>query len=238
MIRQFILTLIIALISLASLKGQNALLATERFPELRYQYLKGAVEYNNYMQIKGQAFLTSDWTLGTIYLKNGYVVHDVKLKLDRYAHRLIVYQENLKRVLDVDKYLIDEFTCSIDGQEKRFRLIDDLGTKARAENGSFLEVLQAGEISFFRLYYCDVIPLQEREGVFLDEFVPESVFYLYDKGSFSRIRLSRRVILKLYPEHTQALKQYMRKEHIHPKIEEDFAKAVGYLNSLLTSGNQ
>jgi hypothetical protein len=213
--------------------AQEELLVSERYPELRYGMVLGDVYFTSYIQIKGDAFLTEDWVSGDIYLKNGRTIANVKFKLDAYAHRLLVYQEYIRRVVILDKSLIAGFDQNSSAGMKKFILDEKSNTRAKTSDGSFLEVLSEGIISLYKLYYRDVLPLRANEGIFLDEFIEETAYYIYEKGNYNFARLNKSTLLNLYPQFKVELKHFIRKERLHVKRESDFVMAIHYLSELV-----
>lgn len=213
--------------------AQDNLLVSERYPEMKYNRVVGGVYFNDYLQIKGNAFLTEDWNHGDVLLNDGYTIKNINFKLDAYTHRLLVYQEYLKRIVILEKRLIQSFTIYENNKERRFILADFNDTRANAENGSFLEVLLEDHISFYKFYSRDVVPLRASEGILLDEFTNELDYYIYENEKYSRVRVSKSTLFNRYPQFKNQMKQHIRKQKLRVKKEEDFIAALAYLSQLV-----
>lgn len=215
------------------LSAQDKLLVSDRYPEMKYSRVLGDVYYNEYIQIKGNAFLTGDWSTGDVLLKDGHTIKDIKFKLDAYKQQLLIYQEFLRRIVILDKQLIQSFTLYENGESILFILEESYKTRANSEDGSFLKVLLKGEISFYKLYSRDVTPLGASQGVFLDEFSEKINYYLFENGKYEHVRISKSFLLNRHPQFKDEMKRFIRKEKLHVKKEKDFVVALAYLGQLV-----
>jgi hypothetical protein len=215
------------------LRAQEPILASERFPELRYYSLKGEVFYSAYIQIKGSAFMEDDWMKGDILLNNGKTIRNVSFKLDAYAHRVLVYQDYLKRIITVSKSDISEFFIKNGKKERRFIFIKDISSKAKVSDGCYFEELSSGKISCYKLYYKDVLPLRAPEMPLLDEFIDETSYFLKYGDHYESIRLNRNILYKTFPQYKTELKQFVHRKNLHLKQENDFVTAISYLSEVL-----
>lgn len=215
------------------LSAQDKLLVSDRYPEMKYSRVLGDVYYNEYVQIRGNAFLTENWSMGDILLKDGHTIKDIQFKLDAYKQRLLIYQEYLRRIVILDKHLIQSLTLYENGENMLFILEESYKTRASSEDGSFLKILLKGEISFYKLYSRDVIPLGASQGVFLDEFSEEINYYIYENGKYEHVRISKSFVINRYPQFKDEMKRFIRKERLQVKKEKDFVLALAYLGQLV-----
>ena len=215
------------------LKAQQVLVS-RMFPELKYYPLKGQVYYQDYIQVKGSAFLKGeDWMKGDLILTSGERLNDINFKLDIYAHRVLVYHEFLKRIVLINKKDLTEFYINDSGSRRRFIFLSDIPTKASVSDGCYFEVLSEGRLSFYKLYYKDILPLRTPEMPLLDEFLDESAYYLKDGDKMNSIRMNKRSLIKLYPQYKSEMKQFVRRKNLHLRNQSDFAIAVSHLGRVL-----
>jgi hypothetical protein len=216
------------------LNAQQQVLVSELHPELKYYPLKGKVYYQDYIQVKGSAFLTGeDWINGDIFLTSGKRLNNIKYKIDIYAHRILAYQPYLKRIVLVSKE--DISTCLIKDTDppRKFIFLSNIPTKAKVSDGCYFEVLSEGRISFYKLFYKDVLPLRSPEMPLLDEFLDETTYFLKDGDAVRSVRLRKNVLFKMYPEYKSELKDFIRRKNLHLRQEDDFNIAVSHLGSVL-----
>lgn len=219
--------------SILSAAQEEPLLASERYPELRFAYLIGDVYFNDYIQVKGEAFMTADFVQGDILLTNGRRIEGVEFKLDAYAHRVMLYHDKLRRIVILDKYTLEGFVIEGPSGEREFRLLENRNTKAKTSDGVFVEVLTEGDISLYKLFYRDILPLRASEGIFLEEFIPETLYYFEYGDEFNTIKLRRRALLRRFPEYKTEIRTYLRKQKLQVRNQEDFIIALNYINELL-----
>jgi hypothetical protein len=216
------------------LVAQQQVLVSELHPELRYYPLKGKVYYLNYIQIKGSAFLSGEeWMSGDLILTNGKRLNNIRFKIDIYAHRILVYHDYLKRIVTISKKDISELYVKDNEQPRKFVFIADIPTKAKVSDGCYFEVLSEGRISFYKLFYKDVLPLRTPEMPLLDEFLDEITYFLKDGDTVRSIRLRKKVLFKLYPQYKSEMKEFIRRQNLQLRKESDFSMAISHLGSVL-----
>jgi hypothetical protein len=214
------------------LVAQDVTLTSEKYPEMRYLGVSGNVYYNAYQQIRGSAFLISDWTLGDVYFKNGINVKNVNLKIDLYSHQVIMYQDILKRIVTLDKKEVTTFVLKDQGKERKFNLENITRSKSASTDGLYVEILTEGKIVFQKVYYKERIFLTTPVKPFIYEFVDGKEYRLKYNSKDIIISLNKRTLYKLFPENKQELKQYIRNLHLKLKKEEDFSKAISFISGL------
>ncbi|MGD2033520.1 MAG: hypothetical protein PVF73_00580 [Bacteroidales bacterium] len=224
--------LLVCLYAFSNLNAQEKVLSSELYPELKYYALSGEVFYSDYKQVKGSAFLDDDWMQGNIYFDNGEEIPSVQLKLDIFMHRVLVYQENLKRIVITSKEDMTGFTVGAEGSEKQFKKIAGINSKAKASDGCFFEVLHEGEISLFKLYYIEKLPFKYQSGIFTEEFYNETDYFIKVNNEYNEIRLRRRYFIGNFPEYKSQIRQFIRKNRLKPGNENDFVKVLNYLSEI------
>jgi hypothetical protein len=215
--------------------SQEPVLSSELYPELRYNALKGEVFYSAYRQVKGNAYLTDDWTVGTIKLISGEQLKAVQYKFDIYVHRLLVYQDYLKRVVIPDKSEIESFTFNDNGRIRTFKKVDAQLTNQKYLSQYFLEVLSEGSVSFYKLYLCNVLPMKTPEMPYIDEFLLQQNYFLFYNNQYQSTKIKKSVLINEFPNYKAELKKYIRENKLKMKRENDYAIAIGHLNNLMNA---
>jgi hypothetical protein len=213
--------------------SQEIVLASQIHPELKYYPLKGEVFFSAYKQIKGNPYLTGDWVTGSICLKNGQVMNNIKYKFDVYQHRLIVYQEFLKRLVIPEKQDIESFKIIENGTVRNFKCVEANLTSQKTLTQNFLEVLMEGKVSFYRLYSRQVLPLRTPEMPYIDEFIELSDYYLFYQGKYEIARLRKSYLINRFPQFKSEIKHYARGNRLKLRHDHDFAIMIGYLSQLI-----
>lgn len=230
--KRFVLFAII-LLPFLSIKSQEAILISELYPELRYHELKGEVSFAEYKQVKGSPFLFEDWMQGDIFLDNGKEINNVMIRLDVFAHRILVYHENLKRVVLIEKQHANEFILQVGSEEKRYRKLFNVNSKAKVLDGCYFEVLSEGEISLFKLNFLDLYTINDPGSIFIEEFYEQKNYIVFVNNEYRQIRLRKNYFYHNYPQYKDQLRKYIRKNKLKVGTEKDFVKAVNYLNEIL-----
>jgi hypothetical protein len=138
----------------------------------------------------------------------------------------------LKRILVIDKKDINRLVLHDKGVERKFKRLDISRSKSYSTDGIFIEILAEGEVTFSKLYFKERIFLSTPVRPFIYEFIDGKEYRLSYNTQNTVISIRKRTLYKLFPEHKQELKQYIRSSHLKLKKEGDFIKAVNYLNHL------
>jgi len=212
--------------------SQVVRLASEEYPEHRYYPLRGQVYTNTYMQVKGNAYLTDDWVIGTLCLKDEKTISNVKFKFDTYEQVVIIYNDELKRLILPEKNLVTAFSYKDGSVSKYFKRVNsDFGVK-KIHSDYFLEVLHEGKLAFYKLYLKTVLPLRIPEMPFIDEFTDEYCYYIYLNETFEIARLKKSYLKQRFPQYKKEISRYARINKLKLKNELDFAKMIAYLEQL------
>lgn len=223
----------IIMLSTNGIVAQQARLSSEVYPEHRYYPLKGEVFYGAYRQVRGSAYLFDDWVVGDIKLSTGKALNDVQYKIDVYSHYLLVYNDYLKRVIVLEQKDIAGFSFEDAGHKREFKRIKASRNIKQLHDEFFQEVLLEGHISFYRLYYRDIIPLRSPEMPFIEEFVNGESYYIVYQGDWENVRLRRSSIINKFPAYKSEIKQFARKNKLRFKRESDLVEVLNYLGQII-----
>jgi hypothetical protein len=218
-----------------NITAQTVKTGSAEYPEHRYYPLKGLVYTSTYMQIKGDPYLNQDWLIGTLYLKDGKNVPRVKFKFDTYAQVVIVYNDELKRLILPEENLVNSFSFVDESGERSFKQVfSDLGVR-KIHSGYFLEVLHEGNIGFYKLYQKTVLPLRVPEMPFIDEFVNENRYYIFMNGNYEPARLTKVFLKQKFPMYRREISHYSHTNNLRLRSEKDFAQMISHLEQLSTT---
>lgn len=214
---------------------QNVKLASEENPQFRYIPLKGGVFFKDYRQVKGNPYTTDDWANGDIQLINGEELLSVKYKFDAYAHDLLVYNEYVKRVVYLEGEKIDKFILNEGGRSRNYKRIESDKVLRIGNKNLLMEVLFDDQISLYKLYFRDILPLRIPEMPFIEEFANGINYYIYYQGKYETAHLRKSYALSKFPEYKIEIKQYIRKNKLKLRNEDHFAQLISYISSLSTN---
>lgn len=233
-VKNIVITLILIATGINSLPAQEMKLASEAYPEHRYYPLKGEAFFSAYRQIKGSAYLTDDWVTGDVWLTGGDILKNVQFKVDMYVHRMLVYNDYLKRVIILEKERITQFTFKMaDGRERIFRRIEADHALRLTSKEYFQEVIAEGEVSVYKLYFRDITPLRTPEMPFIDEFVNGTHYYCVYQNKWELAKFHRSYLYKKFPAHKSELRQFIRDQKLRTKDDNDLKEIMNYLNQII-----
>ena len=111
-------------------------------------------------------------------------------------------------------------------------------SRAKSDDGCFVELLSTGNVALFKIYYDDVTPLATPERPFIDEFIPGVEYKLKVGDNYENIRLKKSSLIRLFPQYKTQIKHYARKENLRAKREIDFARLVVFVDALYSTDDK
>ncbi|MBN1187483.1 MAG: hypothetical protein JXB49_34725 [Bacteroidales bacterium] len=218
-----------------NLFGQGLPLSGEMYPELNYYGLSGDVFYNDYLNVKGSAFLYNDWQKGDLILKNGDVLTNINLKFDLYANNLIVYHDLLHYQVLLDEGNVKGFTLRSASGEKYFIARENKGIKTKYETTDdiIMQVLAEGEVSLYKLEYRKMQKQSKSNEKTTAEFLNRKEYHFFIKGQDYNVKWKKKLLLGYYSDYKSDINFYVRHHHLRLRKENDLVELVQYLNSLV-----
>jgi hypothetical protein len=189
---------------------------------------------SRYEGIRGTPYLVDYWNTGTIVLKNGRSFNNVPVKMDLYGYEVISKRATGDSILikasSVDKVVLTEALTAL---SHTFRKWQDLG----AAKAGYADILHEGKYMLLAERKKTLIKANYA-GAYsanrpYDEFVDEVNFYV-KRGEHTpeKIKLSRKAILDVFPDHQQELKSFITKEQIDFREAYQVVKIFQYYESL------
>ncbi len=227
-----VLLLLLVIFSVSVLYPQNYLGTLQKFPELKYRSLAGAVYYQTYKQTMGSAFLDDDYKIGRIFLENGESIKDVKVKFDLFANALIVYDDVKQQLIIIDKDIVKGFEIDRNNGTEKYIRLQNIKDRSESIYGSYVKVLAEGKNSLYKLQYKEQLYLADPTDLFMYEFDGKSEFHLFMGGKDVTIKLRRSVLRKLFPEHKVEIRKFIHQQKITASSEAGFARVLEFINTL------
>ncbi len=210
----FFLFLSVSAVSINSIAGycsKDNIIATEFQTEEQDTLIMNQMLYNGkvwiglYYSVYGTEFLFSkEWISGDVMI-NGILFTNVLLKYDIYNDDLITPYRN-KKVLILNKEIIDNFTLHFDNREFRF-----LNLKENESMDGYYQVYYDGIIKLYKKWRKKRVQFAIEARY--DEFQSDDVLYLVKADVFYEIS-SKRNLLKLLGDRKQELKNYLKENRI------------------------
>jgi hypothetical protein len=218
--------------------AQEPLLASEKYPELRYYPLQGEVFFADYQTIKGNAYLNDDWQSGDVFVSGNQIIKNSKFRVDIYSQQILVYNDFLKRTVKPDTKYIDGFRIVNGNTEHVFKKVNYNFGFLGGKPNYFVEVLHEGNLAFYKLYIKTILPVNTSGQGYSDAFYPAVHYYTCNHGKYKEVKLRKSSLLADFPQYKSELKTFIRQEKLRLKKEDDFSKAVEYLDQVIIKANQ
>ncbi|WP_460219772.1 hypothetical protein [Psychroserpens sp. MEBiC05023] len=201
----------------------------ERANPIDFSDIKGSPYLNEKFQ-DGQYFLNGK-NQGHFYLRYNIYNDQIEILSDASPQNMQsdnpVYDAFLKT--DNSKVLLDNKTI------KSYYYEDENGNST---NSYFIEVNQTDKHILLLRKRCVLTPAEKaatpNQADRAAKFTIYNDYYILDKDKNypQKIELKKKRFLKAFPKYTSALKDYIKKEDINLKEEDDLVKVTNFMNSL------
>lgn len=174
-------------------------------------------------------FIKDEWLSSDLLLCNGKLAHVRRSKFDHYRNSYVYYNENLKRVLEVEPASIEEFTFYDRLDTLHFVRHNTASSFQKLEEGMFIQLLCDGKYRFciFHVSYIQD-PRQVNEKA---QFIYLKDYFVQIDGKVTQIRLKRKSILQLFPEEEKKeLTHLMNQLRVRKRNEDSFVRFFEALN--------
>lgn len=191
-----------------------------------------------YQGIMGSPFLFNYWNTGSITLANGKLITNVPLKIDLYGNQVIAKRQSGDSIIvnsnTIQKVLL---TDVITGKKYAFHKLSTLTGQNSSLQEIYVDVLHEGKYILVAERKKKLVKA-DYEGAYstgkaYDEFINEASYFVKKPDqSMDKIKLTKKSIIDLFPDHQQALKSFIAKESIDFKNEGQVAQIFQYYETL------
>lgn len=191
-----------------------------------------------YLQYDKDPYFYNKWATGSVTLISGEKHDSLKLKYDIHKDELHYYNDQLKKILHVDKEIVKEFTFNLN-DEVYVVGKSDLFEDYNEGGGSFYFVLVDGEISLWCKRYKEINEYTEFSSAYskLGAFYLKQKYYIVKSEGKIRISLNKRLIAKQFPEKRKEILAFIRENKLNVKNEKHLIKIFTEINALSISRN-
>ncbi|GGH17285.1 hypothetical protein [Pedobacter zeae] len=182
-----------------------------------------------YEDVKGSPYLSDNWTFGKVTTKSGKQYVDVPLKYNVMDDKLIFKHENGNQMYFVEPVIAFELNNLISGTSAKF--VNGLPAIDHYNALSYYEVIFSGPISLFKKTNKVITESKEYGSALINKSFNTTLnYFALSDGKISKITPNRKAISTLFPSKEQQLNDYLKKEKIDLKNDEDLKKLFAYLN--------
>jgi hypothetical protein len=166
----------------------------------------------------------SDWQKGTVVLENNERIENIYTRYRCTDDELIWLRQKDYKPAVLKKEIIKAFYYHEQGTISTFIKIDSIGILEK-HTPIFAHVLHEGTFGLYVWHHRNVISSTNQVDI-MDK-------YIFKKGKkYYQIRLNKRNILGLFPEHKKQLRKLARTKNLNMRKEEDAARFMEILNSM------
>ena len=180
---------------------------------------------SRYSEIKGTPFFNEDWLPGTATSPRG-IFKNLKLKLDAYSNTVYCNKDDEAYEFEDE---ITGFTLVKAGDTLVFR--KGL-TGSNLKPVQYVQVLSEGKVSLYRSDVKMISEMSEINAGMVKTFMNSTRYYIVKDGKTELVKLNKSDIMKFLEDKEDQVKEYIDKNKIGTRKENDFAKILNYYNSI------
>ncbi|RZM27904.1 MAG: hypothetical protein EOO88_10980, partial [Pedobacter sp.] len=181
--------------------------------------------------ISGTPFLTKDWQLANVKLKNGKVYKNMKLKLNLLDHKF-VFQGDANTIMGFTE-AIESVTFDPTFLREKPMFFKDGFSGADIKPTEFLEVIILGLTQLLKKDNVTIKETKEYNSAITEKtYVTKPTYYLFKKdNTIIQLSLNKKDILSSLTDHTKEVESYINENKLNLKKEDDLMKLMSYYNS-------
>lgn len=186
-----------------------------------------------YESVEGSPFLYEKWNKGTVTLDNGTIYKDISLKYDQVRDVLLFESKGGEAFEFVNKVKSFKIVTAESGENKErvFRSGYKQGNDIKENN--FIEVLAVGKVELLKKTTKQILEESSYESALKKKNIhAKESHYLSDGTALSKIKMNEKSLLTALKDKDAELNEYLKKNNLKIKKEEDVLQLVNYYNSL------
>lgn len=184
----------------------------------------------SYVDVKGSPFLFNNWILGDVKLENGATHANVPLKYnivdDILYFRAPKDSSLLEFVIPVIRFKFNE---AFGGAlfSKGFPAIENF------TNQSYYQVLYDGKVKLLKKQIKTILENKPYNSATTEKsFLESNLYFALKGGEMQKLRPAKKSLLQLFTDKEAQVEDFIKKEKIDFKSDEDLAKVFKYYDSL------
>lgn len=178
-------------------------------------------------ELEYNAFITEDWEQADLISANNQIVSKYLLKYDPYVQK--IYLKNGSDMIAIPPTYIKGFILKTSSKDRSFEKF-----KLEGKTFEFLELIEKGEISLYKRFETSLLrsnynPLLDA-GNFNDRVIIKEKYFLYKDENFTELPSKRKKSLKYFISKNSKCKDFIKKNKLNLKNEEDLVRILKFLN--------
>jgi hypothetical protein len=185
---------------------------------------------NRYQGVKGGVTLLGSYVPGKIRMLKGPVYKHERLNYDAFQDELLVMRSGFESVLPIAN--VKNFVLETPSDTLHF--INLLGPDGKS--GFYQKIIADGMYMLYIKNYKDLIE-PNYQGAYsagrnYSELVPAKKYFIQEAGKPLKEFKNRKTFLQQFPNQSEKLEEFIKREKIDFKTEEDLKKLFSYLNEI------
>lgn len=184
----------------------------------------------------GSPFWPEAYQVAKLTIKNGTQYHGVQVKVNLLTH-LVLFKATDGTDMEVTAEVRTIAFSDTTSDMKNVVLMNGFPNIDAQTATSFYQLLDSGKTKLLKTY---AVSFDEKTqygyaGV-TRELVKKPVYYLYmADGSMKKLDKGKNALLKLFPDKTTVIEDYLKKEKLKLQKEAEMMKAIQFINQLPTT---
>ncbi len=187
----------------------------------------------DFTDIRGTPFTTTDWAKGTVTTADNKTYTNLDVKYSDYEDKLYVRSSN-DDVKGFDDR-VNDFTLSYqkDGKEVLDHYRKGYNNVPGFDSKSFFEVLVDGKTQLLKKSIKKVQEKNEYGSMTSNKsFNTSTRYYIYQSNKANLLKKDKKSILAILSDKQPQLEEYIKKNNLSLKTDDDLIKIVSYYNTL------
>jgi hypothetical protein len=185
---------------------------------------------DRYAGVKGGTTLLQEWAPGKITMTRGQVFSHDKINYDAFNGELIVLRDDREAVVNVN--MVKDFVLNVGADTLHFTRLPGADGKL----AFFQKLVPDAKVGLYKKVY-KILVEPDYKGAYSTgrnyaEFISEEKFFCVVPGKGMKELKSKKNLLEEFPDHKDALNQFIKKEKIDFKNQNDLKNLFVYLNKL------
>jgi len=192
------------------------------------------IRTRKYDDIRGSAYLYPEWSAGTLTDKNGKAYANLQLKYDTYSDRIELNQDG--QVLEINSVAYPQFTLSVVQPGSNSVVKHSFSTGYNVPGfsvNSYFDVLKEGGITVLKKFKTSFVEENVSSYGTAEQkksFQTKALYFIVnEKKNVKETKLNRRSVLEVFPEKAQQIEDFLKKEKLKLKTENDLVKVIDFL---------
>lgn len=181
--------------------------------------------------VSGSPYLFNYWSKGTIKTSSGKIQREMSLKFDVSQEKLLFQTSEGDSMYFAEP--IDEFELLSSNSPIPLKFTFNFPASYNIASKGFIQNISTGKISLYKKYNISIMESKGYGAQSVNKnFNPTTSFFIFKDGSLTKFFPSKKNVLVLIPNKEAEITEFMKKNTINFKTDEDLKKVFDFINQL------